>query len=169
MLISNQYIEQNKLLHKQRKDYGSRFRLKRWADVFSYCEHDEMVLDYGCGKGAMRKHYGSHKVTNYDPATFPEQPNPHPVVACLDVMEHVEPDCLDVVLSHIHGLTQRVAYFVICKSLGSKVLPDGRPAHLIVENSDWWQAKLSKHFSVVEFIETELNGRHDMTFICSHL
>ena len=165
MLITPEYIELNRILHDQRKDYGSRLRVDRWRDVLRYCADGQRILDYGCGKGAMRDYLGDI-VTNYDPVTFPENPDPHPVVACLDVMEHIEPDCLEDVLEHISGLFQQVAYFVICKKQGSKKLADGRPAHLIVKTSGWWVNKLSKHFKSVEFVKADVDERNDMTFIC---
>ena len=168
MLITPEYIEQNRILHEQRADYGSRVKPARWLHILHHTHEGERILDYGCGKGAMQDYLGAGTVTNYDPATFPICPHPHPVVACLDVLEHVEPDCLDDVLAHIASLAQRVAYLVISKSQGRKRLPDGRPAHLIVESADWWRDRLSQHFHSVEFVETEADDRHDMTFLCSH-
>ena len=165
MLITPEYIELNRILHEQRKDYGSRARVERWRDILKYCDDGDRILDYGCGKGAMRKHLGDI-VTNYDPVTFPGDPEPHPVVACLDVMEHIEPECLNDVLKHIASLTQKVAYFVICKKEGSKRLADGRPAHLIVETPEWWTDRLSDYFSSVEFVDSKADERNDMSFIC---
>lgn len=165
MLITPEYKELNRILHDKRKDYGSRPRVDRWRDVLKYCGDDKRILDYGCGKGAMREHLGD-MVTNYDPVTFPGDPDPHPVIACLDVMEHIEPECLDDVLKHIAGLTEQVAYFVICKKEGRKRLADGRPAHLIVKSPGWWVDNLSKYFKSVEFRKADVDERNDMTFIC---
>ena len=168
MLITPEYIELNRMLHAEREDYGSRERLGRWNDILRNTLDGERILDYGCGKGAMQAHMGAAIVTNYDPATFPVCPHPHPVVACLDVLEHVEPECLNDVLAHIASLTQRVAYFVISKSLGNKTLPDGRPAHLIVKDAGWWHSELCEHFSDVQYVASPLDKTNEMTFICSH-
>jgi 2-polyprenyl-3-methyl-5-hydroxy-6-metoxy-1,4-benzoquinol methylase len=164
MLITPEYLKLNYQLHSEDALYGNRNKGLRYGDLLRYVDAGERILDYGCGKGMMGR-YIRH-VTNYDPVTYPENPLPHPVVACIDVLEHVEPDCLDNVLQDISRLTQRLAYLVICRSRGTRTLPNGVPAHRIVKDAPWWTMALLPHFADVEYANSKADGKHDMTFIC---
>ena len=76
------------------------------------------VLDYGAGKGrlgvALRQHLQQElKIHHYDPA-IPEwsaPPAPCSFVACIDVLEHIEPDLLEDVLDDQERVTARVGIF----------------------------------------------------------
>lgn len=110
----------------------------------------EDILDYGCGAGMLKAALdpptGSRliKVYEYDPgvAGKDELPKPAGLIVCTDVLEHVEPDKIDHVLSHICTLAKQGAYITISLRSAAHTLPDGRNAHLIVENSEWWLKKL---------------------------
>ena len=110
-------------------------------------------LDYGCGKGLFAKamQERGYTVTNYDPAieAFSNAPDPHELVTCFDVLEHIEPDCLDAVLADLASKTQKLGMFTIATRPAVKHLPDGRNAHLIIENMAWWVGRLAKHFRLV--------------------
>jgi hypothetical protein len=102
------------------------------------------VLDYGCGKGNLgigRK---------YDPAIpeYAKDPDPADLVVCTDVLEHIEPECLEDVLKHIQSKCRKKAFFVISTRPAKKILPDGRNAHLIIQPSGWWVSTLSRYFSI---------------------
>jgi hypothetical protein len=112
------------------------------------------ILDYGCGKGVLRE--SLFNVTNYDPATFPDRPEPHDLVVCLDVLEHVEFELLPNVLDDLRKLTKQALFVVIATQPAKKVLPDGRNAHLIVENGDWWRDQLLQGFDLRDWDEEEL-------------
>lgn len=64
------------------------------------------------------------------------------------MLEHVEPDCLSDVLSHIQELGFGGAFFIIDTVPAQKTLADGRNAHLIVEDLAWWEKTLSAYFDV---------------------
>jgi 2-polyprenyl-3-methyl-5-hydroxy-6-metoxy-1,4-benzoquinol methylase len=66
-------------------------------------------------------------------------PEPHDIVACTDVLEHIEPDCLDDVLKDIRRCTKKVAFLLIATRPAIKVLADGRNAHLIQQPYTWWR------------------------------
>ena len=67
---------------------------------------------------------------------------PAELVICTDVLEHIEPELIDNVLKHIESLTLKTAYLIIDTLPAQKNLPDGRNAHLIIENQDWWTNKI---------------------------
>jgi hypothetical protein len=56
-----------------------------------------------------------------------------------DVLEHIEPEFVANVLQHMDSLFTRVAYLLIATCPAKKSLPDGRNAHLIQEEPDWWR------------------------------
>jgi uncharacterized Rossmann fold enzyme/2-polyprenyl-3-methyl-5-hydroxy-6-metoxy-1,4-benzoquinol methylase len=107
------------------------------------------ILDYGCGRGYLAKSL-DFPIWEYDPAVEgkDEQPRPADLLVCTDVLEHIEPDKLFFVLDDIKVLTNRCAYIVISTRKAVKTLRDGRNAHLIVENPDWWKSKLEDFFFI---------------------
>src|SRR4029079_1882699 len=87
----------------------------------------------------------------YDPA-FPEYGNPQPaeLVCCIDVLEHVEMECIDEVLRELRELVLEVGFFSVDTGPAVKTLPDGRNAHLIQRPSSWWLPKLCEHFEIIQ-------------------
>lgn len=158
MLITEEYREQNAKLHETRKDYGA--YSSRWAvDILEVAQKRgcENILDYGCGKGTL-KDAVDLPVVEYDPAIEGKtQALPCDLVACTDVLEHIEPECLEEVLAHLYGMTKKVLFFNISTCPAKKFLSDGRNAHLIVENSEWWREKLEPRFEIVSWF-VEANG-----------
>lgn len=111
------------------------------------------ILDYGSGQGLLKEKLEPKiTVTNYDPGieTFKTLPEPHDLVVCFDVLEHIEYDYIDDVLNHIRTLTLKNAMVTIATQPALRILNDGRNAHLIVENHDWWKIKLLKYFNIQE-------------------
>jgi len=149
MVISAEYRDINRALHESKKSYGRSG--KKWAHYMMHLQGSS-ILDYGCGKGSLANVL-PFKISEYDPAIPGKDspPEPHDVIVCTDVMEHIEPDCLDSVLAHIRSLMKREGFFVIATRPAKKCLPDGRNAHLIIEPWEWWAAKLREHFRIVEF------------------
>lgn len=161
-LITEDYRALNRSLHEDRRDYGVQGHI--WADavVDLLGLYDlTSVLDYGCGKGSLRLTLKGFDVREYDPAIpgKDETPQPAHLVTCFDVLEHVEPDCLESVLSDLKRCTQRILAVNICVVPALKCLADGRNAHLIVETPDWWRLRLSKHFHIEQWLPSE-NGCH---------
>jgi hypothetical protein len=50
---------------------------------------------------------------------------------------------LEKVLEHLQRVTASVAFVVVATREARTILPDGRNAHLIVENADWWTWRLT--------------------------
>jgi 2-polyprenyl-3-methyl-5-hydroxy-6-metoxy-1,4-benzoquinol methylase len=152
MLISDEYKEMNSQLHETRNDYGVGGH--RWGStLLDLCKSMNTVdvLDYGCGKGTLQRSMPTLNVFNYDPAIpgFDEEPDAHDLVICTDVLEHVEPDCLDDVLDHIAEKTNLTAFLNIATRPAVKTLADGRNAHLIQEPFEWWFPKLAERFEIL--------------------
>jgi hypothetical protein len=111
------------------------------------------VLDYGCGRGTLAQAL-DFPIRMYDPciAGLDAPPQPADVVACTDVLEHIEPDCLDDVLDDLKRVVRAYGLFVIANRPASKILPDGRNAHLIQEPWPWWEPRITSRFHVCEFM-----------------
>jgi uncharacterized Rossmann fold enzyme len=147
--ISPEYLDLQRTFHKQAPHYGTMGN--RYAGTIRGVMRDynlQTALDYGCGKGLLKYELGE-VVTEYDPAIpgkdgLPERAD---LVVCTDVLEHIEPERLDSVLEHIRTLGD-YAFFVIATRPAEKDLPDGRNAHLIVRDAEWWKNKLANGFDI---------------------
>lgn len=150
-LISPEYVEANAYLHKAHPEFGAGAWRKAAAilEIFTHGNY-ETLLDYGCGKGALADALPEIKVAEYDPAIPGKDalPEPADMVACLDVLEHIEPEKLHGVLKHLASLTKHEMFFTISTRPAHKDLADGRNAHLIVENAEWWAEQLEQHFQI---------------------
>jgi hypothetical protein len=156
-LISNDYRRQQEELHKD-PNYGtaSIHYAPLVARVINQYQVDRM-LDYGAGKGNLFKTLVKDKllqrplkVQHYEPSN-PEwafEPDPCEMVACIDVLEHVEPHLIENVLDDLQRVTQRIGAFSIATEPAMKTLPDGRNAHLIVEDMGWWLPKILERFDL---------------------
>jgi cyclopropane fatty-acyl-phospholipid synthase-like methyltransferase len=165
-LISDYYIEQLNEIHNRRKSFGSfggrtniKF-LEPWIKKYGA----KTFIDYGCGKGVLvntlKEQYGN--CTGYDPgyAEFIERPTePSDMLISTDVLEHIEPEHIDDVLTHMGMLFTKCAYLLICCSPAAKKLADGRNAHLIVEEDTWWRPKILKNMDV-KIVHQEFSFRH---------
>lgn len=156
MLISDEYRELNAQLHATRPDYGISSHkwppiIRRYADTYG-CKS---ILDYGSGKGLLKQGLDrlysgvQHppKVFEYDPAVrgLQHPPQPADMVVCTDVLEHIEPECLDDVIDHIFDLAYKMIFVSVALVPATKTLSDGRNAHLIIQPANWWRNKLNKY------------------------
>lgn len=163
MLITPEYIALNRQLHADRPDYGQMGHkhvesVRGVAQVFEV----QSILDYGCGKQTLLEALRLPYARGYDPCVsgLDAEPKPAEFVTCTDVLEHIEPECLDAVLAHIRSLTTRVFFTAISLRDAKKTLPDGRNTHLIVQSAKWWLIKLLDHFDVdtIRATNDELQG-----------
>jgi hypothetical protein len=155
--ISDGYRALQAELHRTRADYGE--ASEDWAPLVARVVRANGVtslLDYGAGKQRLgsalaRLLPAPIEIRSYDPA-IPEiagPPAPAEMVACIDVLEHVEPSCLDTVLDDLARLALKVGFFTITAAPARKTLPDGRNAHLIQEGPPWWRPRLEARFTVL--------------------
>jgi hypothetical protein len=157
-LISEDYRRMQQELHKN-PDYGvaSVEYAPLVAQVMDAVGAREL-LDYGAGKGRLGQTLREHAqqpltIHHYDPAmpqwSAPAQPCRF--VACIDVLEHIEPDLIDNVLDDLRRVTQGIGVFTVHTGPAIKVLTDGRNAHLIQQPPSWWLTKFLARFELVQF------------------
>lgn len=149
-LISDSYLAEQVFLHLQPRGYGAKggkwHVSVRWiADQFGCVS----VLDYGCGQGGLATALAGSglSVREYDPA-IPEKasrPMFADLVACTDVLEHVEVEKLPNVITHMRGLARKALFFVVALDDSNKMLRDGRNAHITLRPREWWAAKMDEH------------------------
>jgi hypothetical protein len=152
-----QLFEQHKIFNLPEKLYGKDAH-ERWRQ-----------LDYGCGKGTLKQshpfagHMISTRFLEYDPAIPGKDRDPGiaDMIYCLDVLEHVEPEKLDDVLLHIEsklrGRNSNILFYIQYTE-ALTFLPDGRNAHLIVEDHVWWFNKLKDLFRMKGFLNKNNGG-----------
>jgi Methyltransferase domain len=143
VLITDDYRALNEEMHNGGKRFGQGG--ERYAGIIRELAVElktEDILDYGCGKGDFALHF-PYPIKQYDPCVpkFSAPPEPADIVVCTDVLEHVEPDCLDDVLGDLKRVTKHYLVTAIALYPAKKTLPDGRNTHLIVESMEWWKDK----------------------------
>lgn len=148
-LISPKYCDLQRELHARPNGYGGKGH--KWAQAVRglVAQYDaRSVLDYGCGEGTLKLALsdleGFARVEEYDPGVDGKAIWPHfaDLVVCTDVLEHCEPEKLKTVLAHIRVLARKAVFVVIATRPSNKVMADGRNAHLIVEQAEWWAVRM---------------------------
>ena len=134
-LISDFYRELNRELHGRIARYGANGG--KWAETVRQIykkTKSKSILDYGAGKQSLARELSKYDIRSYDPAVpgIDHLPEPADLVCCLDVIEHVEPECTDAVISHIRSLALKAIFVVIACKASSKILTVGRDAHINV-------------------------------------
>jgi hypothetical protein len=153
-LISENYLYLNKTLHTSSQFGTSGHRYAQQIFQIIKSHNINSVLDYGAGKCTLASEIKllgcALEITSYEP-TNPDLTKkiPSDLVVCLDVLEHVEPNLLDNVLDDICGLSKQLVFFAIPSGPSSAILSDGRNAHLVQENFNFWLKKFTPRWSIV--------------------
>lgn len=156
--ISAEYRDLNRRLHETSVAYGVGGG-KHAGSVMKLMEKlgTHSVLDYGCGKGFLGKALAEKGIPiwEYDPAIpgKDESPRPADIVTCHDVLEHVEPGKILFVLSDLKRCVRKFGFFIIHTGPSGKTLADGRNAHVLQRDRQWWKGKLKKFFQVASITE----------------
>lgn len=157
MLITEAYAREQRIMH-QNERYGA--ASKKFAPQVIALIKDrrpKTILDYGAGKQVLTAEIADFlqdaEVVSYDPgvpdiADLPD--DLFDLVCCIDVLEHIEPECLDDVIQSISARTHDVAFITIHTGPAGKALSDGRNAHLIQRPLKWWRRKLQAYFPEVK-------------------
>jgi hypothetical protein len=159
-LISPEYLAQQRTLHEN-PDYG--VASTHFAPIVAKVMNQygvTQLLDYGAGKGRLGqtltgKRMVDHRfiLQHYEPAMdeWADEPEPMQMVACLDVLEHIEPNRIENVLDDLQRCTLEIGVFSVSTEPAMKTLSDGRNAHLIIEPASWWLPKLLARFDLHTF------------------
>jgi hypothetical protein len=161
--------EYAKLLHHEHsapEKWGTAAK-QRFSEIIKFIREQSVtdILDYGAGSAnrlsaILNDAYpGEFSCTDYDPgiAEISQKPEPHSLVTCIDVLEHVEPELLDNVLSDLKRVIKQAGFFVIYTMPAKRFLKNGKNAHLIVESAEWWEEKLSEYFNVTVVRKSEMD------------
>jgi hypothetical protein len=155
MAYSKEYLKQLTALHNK-SSFGSGGEIPLIIKEILDNGKVKSFLDFGSGKGylsqAISEAYPNIKLYTYDPVTSPiELPSRVDLTYSSDVLEHVEPNLLEQTLDDLFDRTTMYQYHLIACHPAKKKLDDGRNAHLIIEDPDWWKQKLKKYNWSVEY------------------
>lgn len=177
MLISESYRAEQERLHAT-TNYGTA-SIQYAPLVAQIIERLEIghMLDYGCGRQmnllkSLKLPSGLKlKYQAYDPGVpkLADAPIPAQMVACIDVLEHIEPDCLEDVLDDLKRLTEGVLFATIHTGPAKKVLSDGRNAHLTQQPLSFWLPKLWSRFDLSTVQVTGEHAFHVIAYAKSNL
>jgi hypothetical protein len=124
--LSTSHLRQQREAHRRADNYGRHRHLylhdtmRRLAGTLREMAPGAVPtwLDYGCGKGEFIAQITAlglfTSITGHDPAVgcFSTRPSAQfDLVTCLDVLDIVEPQCLDAVLADVAQFTSRLALF----------------------------------------------------------
>ncbi len=125
------------------------------------------VLDFGSGLGTLGEYVAVQQKagllrddiewTNYDPGILGIDRLPTRTFDCVlstDLLEHIEPDRLNVTLDWMRAHAARSQFHHIDCNDNKQLLPDGRSVHLIVQPPQWWRDQLgSAGWKIMRFNE----------------
>jgi len=147
MLISEEHRSSETKKHISDPDYG--------GEAIQYADHISTminamqiddVLDYGAGKGELHRHLAlDHEVALhlYDPAIkkIADLPEPHDLVLCINVLEHVEEDSVQEVLDDIMRCAKQCLFLVIKEDMPM----------------EWWLPHICKRFRIESLVRSDID------------
>jgi len=156
MLISTAYKRILEEVHSKEKwGYASQFEVPDIVKIINE-KNIHTILDYGAGKQFLARelplHCSNIIVSSYEPGIpgLDNPPDPAELVCCIDVLEHVEPECIQDVLNDLQRVTKKIGYFTIATEPALRILPDGRNAHILLEPITWWYEQIKARFDILD-------------------
>jgi 2-polyprenyl-3-methyl-5-hydroxy-6-metoxy-1,4-benzoquinol methylase len=171
--LSDHYRRQLLKLHHTKNSFGSKSWYKGLDEFFEKYK-PESVIDYGCGKGKLLESIKTRyqiRGVGYDPGVveFMTTPTePADVLVCTDVLEHIEPNFIDTVLSQIDKLYTKGAWLLIDTAPAIKFLADGRNAHLILEDKEWWDNKVKTIMTTSTIVSSKFKKNKVIMEVCKN-
>jgi len=172
-MFTKEYLEELKDIHidpKRPQGFGGKVKdLGQFHNYMNYWS-PSTCLDYGCGKGVilayLKETYPNTEFAGYDPALkmwdYRHQ-NKFNTVFCNDVLEHIEPEFIADVLQDINQYATDYIWLRIDTRPARKELSDGRNAHLIIEDKDWWMEMLQHNIDgFAVYSEVNKKGKLDV-------
>lgn len=167
VLVSPEYQEEQRRMHREIEEYG--IECLKYVDTIARIIVERGIhtmIDYGAGKGrivpALSEELGKYEripspfsIELYDPGVpqWSEKPEPAQLLTCIDVLEHVEPQYTISVLHDLHRCTEQVAFITIGMQPASKVLSDGRNAHINLRSTHEWMTLLMEHYRMMYAVD----------------
>ena len=115
------------------------------------------LLDYGCGKGGtaqwLKELVKNIEIDCYDPGheLYKDTPlrDSYDCVYTCDVLEHIEREDIDTVIAHTQSLADQNLH-IIDMTQAKKHLPDGRNAHVLLQDKWAWIEQFEQHEHTIE-------------------
>jgi hypothetical protein len=152
--ISRPYQREQQVLHENARYGRASIAFAPLVRALAKAGRCASISDYGAGKCRLSAALGDHLAgidyRPYDPA-FPEYgpARPADLVACIDVLEHVEPSLLESCLDDLGRVTEKLILLSVHTGPARKFLSDGRNAHLIQQPADWWVPQFERRIDVL--------------------
>jgi len=163
--MSEDYLEQYRILHSEKSDYGtsSLDYLDEACLVIDYLS-PKTVLDFGCGKGSLLKElsvrYPKIEFYAYDPAIPGRDVLPIEKVDLIintDVLEHIPEHQLPEIVEKIASISDN-CFFSLHHALAYQILPNGKNAHCTVKPKEWYYNLFCQYFKTPYPLKA---GRHE--------
>ena len=167
-------IDLYKTLHIQNSSYGSTANqyTKYIADFIKYTEV-KSVLDFGCGKGSLKKDLKQKynlEIDEYDPAIESKNIIPktqYELIITTDVLEHLYEDEINMFFKDILTLNPYYMFHAICTRKADNNLPDGTNAHKTIKPRARWIQKISSIIDhEISFIEPQIKQTDTFVLYC---
>lgn len=158
--MSYESLEEAKLYHIHNEKFWTGESLAEYKyQIWDIIKRNKItnILDYGCGKALFHKLLFNNpktpgapmniSIAKYDPAYIPHSKRPEgkfELVICTDVLEHIQEDKIDEVLSDIFSFSDNVFLTITCYD-ATQVLLNGKNAHYTVKDPSWWKEKLKPY------------------------
>jgi hypothetical protein len=154
-MISEQYQKVLENIHDS-TPFGKRAKFPKHLEKFIQEIKPNSMIDFGCGKGRLvdriKEELPHITIRGYDPGNKKfNSPIDHTVdlLISTDVLEHIEPNHLEETLKFLSTKSRYIYHQIAC-SPAKLILPDGRNAHLIIENQSWWRQKfLNLNYKII--------------------
>jgi hypothetical protein len=157
LLITDQYRKEQEALHAKGNYGTASLGYGQTISALVEATGSQTLLDYGCGsmQNLLKVLDCDVRYLGYDPAIPPfSVKEPCDFVACIDVLEHIEPELLDNVLDDLLMLVGKWGFFTVHTGPAKKTLSDGRNAHLIQKPASWWLPKILQRWDLQKFDAT---------------
>ena len=163
-IISDEYLDEQIKMHDN-PDYGVA-SLVFAPIVAKICKENNIkeISDYGAGKkrlleGLKKEGLIEIEYFPFDPV-FPEygEAKKADLVCCIDVLEHIEKEFVNNTIKKLSEITKKIGFFSIHNGPATKVLSDGRNAHIIQKPTSWWLLKLCKYFDIMHLQKHNAHG-----------
>lgn len=164
MAGNEKLIRQYEKIHAERSYGNTSVRNLRFIRPDIKLLHPLSVIDYGCGQSDLvdQLNLGYAVETHrYDPAipAFSKMPEKKvDLLLNVDVLEHIEEQDLDAVLSAMRAVCRNALIIVDLKE-AALLLDDGRNAHVTIRPREWWEKKISQHFGKLYPVATARSSR----------